>query len=206
MGNLTSYCPPVQWEKKEGGYEYRRDFLERVVDTISPLQEHQRVFRNFDGDITNRIHPVSYAEKGDKGEGTRYEYDSDGNCIRIRYPDGGVERLHRAVTIADGHPAAHGVITVDSLLPPGRGDAAGVGAVFLVFFESLVPQGIPLHDASPHGIVLFRGLPPFIAVYLLLYQDLVMGIVIGIQGFPAVRIPGAHKVVVFVISQDVRQQ
>ena len=31
MGNLTSYCPPVQWEKKEGGYEYRRDFLERVV-------------------------------------------------------------------------------------------------------------------------------------------------------------------------------
>ena len=92
MGNLTSYCPPVQWEKKEGGYEYRRDFLERVVDIISPLQEHQRVFRNFDGDITNRIHPVSYAEKGDKGEGTRYEYDSDGNCIRIRYPDGGVER------------------------------------------------------------------------------------------------------------------
>lgn len=92
MGNLTAYYPPVQWEKKEGGYEYRRNFLERVVDTISPLQEHQRVFRNFDGDITNKIHPVSYAEKGDDGEGTRYEYDADGNCIRIYYPDGGVER------------------------------------------------------------------------------------------------------------------
>ena len=92
MGNLTAYYPPVQWEKKEGGYEYRRDFLERVVDIISPLQEHQRVFRNFDGDITNRIHPVSYALQGDEGEGTRYEYSPDGKCIRIRYPDGGVER------------------------------------------------------------------------------------------------------------------
>ena len=58
-----------------------------MVDTISPLQEHHRVFRNFDGDITSRIHPVSYALKGDEGEGTRYEYDSDGNCIRILYPD-----------------------------------------------------------------------------------------------------------------------
>ncbi len=92
MGNLTSYYPPVQWEKKEGGYEYRRDFLERVVDTISPLQEHRRVFRNFDGEITNKIHPVSYAEKGEDGEGTRYEYDTDGNCIRVYYPDGGIER------------------------------------------------------------------------------------------------------------------
>ncbi|MCB6200138.1 hypothetical protein LI321_22965, partial [Lacrimispora saccharolytica] len=45
MGNLTTYYPPVQWEKKESGYEYRHDFLERVVDTISPLQEHHRVFR-----------------------------------------------------------------------------------------------------------------------------------------------------------------
>ena len=92
MGNLTAYYPPVQWENKEGGYEYRYDFLERIVDTISPLQEHERVFRNFDGDIINRIHPVSYALKGETGEGTRYEYDPDGNCIRVRYPDGGVER------------------------------------------------------------------------------------------------------------------
>ncbi len=92
MGNLTTYYPPVQWERKEGGYEYRYDFLERIVDTISPMQEHERVFRNFDGDIVNRIHPVSYALKGEEGEGIRYEYDSDGNCIRIHYPDGGVER------------------------------------------------------------------------------------------------------------------
>ena len=92
MGNLTAYYAPVQREKKEGGYEYRRDFLERVVDTISPLKEHQRVFRNFVGDVVNKIHPVSYADKGDDGEGIRYEYDADGNCIRIRYPDGSTER------------------------------------------------------------------------------------------------------------------
>ena len=92
MGNLTSYYPPVQWEKKERGYEYRRDFLERVVDTISPLQEHKREFRNFDGEIIYKIHPVSYAEKGEGGEGTRYEYDTGGNCIRVYYPDGGIER------------------------------------------------------------------------------------------------------------------
>ena len=82
MGNLTTYYPPVQWEKKESGYEYRHDFLERVVDTISPLQEHHRVFRNFDGDITSRIHPVSYALKGEEGEGTRYEYNGHGQILR----------------------------------------------------------------------------------------------------------------------------
>ena len=35
--------------------------------------------------------PVSYAEKGEDGEGTCYEYDCDGNCIRIHYADGGTE-------------------------------------------------------------------------------------------------------------------
>jgi len=29
----------------------------------------------------------------DDGEGIRYEYDSDGNQIRIHYPDGGCERM-----------------------------------------------------------------------------------------------------------------
>ena len=48
--------------------EYRHDFLKRVADTISPQQENQRVFRNLDGDITNKIHSVSYALKGSGGE------------------------------------------------------------------------------------------------------------------------------------------
>ena len=60
--------------------------------SCSCLLYTSRVFRNFDGDITSRIHPVSYALKGEEGEGTRYEYNADGNCIRILYPDGGVER------------------------------------------------------------------------------------------------------------------
>ena len=47
------------------------------------------MFRNVAGDITRRIHPVSYALHGEEGEGPHYEYDSDGNCIRTIHPDGG---------------------------------------------------------------------------------------------------------------------
>ncbi len=92
MGNMQAYYSPIQWETQGKGYEYKYDYLERVIDTITPLRSHERVFRSFDGDITREIHPVSYAEKGENGDGTRYEYDKDGNCIRIRYADGGTER------------------------------------------------------------------------------------------------------------------
>ncbi len=91
MGKLTASYTPKQWEDRNG-WEYRYDFLSRVEDTVSPLKEHKRVFRNFDGDIINEIHPVSYAKKGEDGEGIRFEYDIYGNCIRIRYADGGTER------------------------------------------------------------------------------------------------------------------
>lgn len=74
---------------QEGSYEYRYDFQECLVETISPLKEHQRVFRNFDGGIVRSVHSVSYETAGEDGAGTRYDYDKDGNCIRIHYPDGG---------------------------------------------------------------------------------------------------------------------
>ncbi len=92
MGSLTDYCPAKQWKEQAGGYQYRYDFLERLVDTVTPLNEHHRQYRNFDGDIVRTIHPVSYAQKGEDGAGTRYDYDKDGNCIRIHYADGGTER------------------------------------------------------------------------------------------------------------------
>ena len=92
MGSLTDYCPAKQWKEQAGGYQYRYDFLERLVDTVTPLNEHHRQYRNFDGDIIRTIHPVSYAQKGEDGAGTRYDYDKDGNCIRIHYADGGTER------------------------------------------------------------------------------------------------------------------
>ncbi len=92
MGNLTDYCPAKQWKEQAGGYQYRYDFLERLVDTVTPLNEHHRQYRNFDGDIIRTIHPVSYAQKGEGGAGARYDYDKDGNCIRIHYADGGTER------------------------------------------------------------------------------------------------------------------
>ncbi|XBX03619.1 hypothetical protein QMP26_24110 [Enterocloster clostridioformis] len=62
------------------------------MDTVSPEKEHKRLFRNFDGDITGEVHPVSYQVNGEDGEGTRYEFDWDRNCIRIHYADGGIER------------------------------------------------------------------------------------------------------------------
>ena len=148
MGNLTAYYPPVQWEKKEGGYEYRRDFLERVVDTISPMREHQRVFRNFDGEITNKIHPVSYAEKGEDGEGTRYEYDADGNCIRIYYPDGGIERRFYD---ADGS-------MIKQVQPESYDAAAEDGAGYCYAYDSCGrltevydPEGNTLHTYEYNG-------------------------------------------------------
>ena len=93
MGNLTEYIPPVQWERRENGYRYQYDFLERLVDIINPQQEHERVYRNFEGEIIRAVHPASYKEKGEDGEGTRCEYDRYGRCIRIRYADGGCERM-----------------------------------------------------------------------------------------------------------------
>ena len=92
MGNLTSYHPAKNWKNQAGAYEYYYDFLGRVVDTVSPEKEHKRLFRNFDGDITGEAHPVSYQVNGEDGDGTRYEYDWDRNCIRIHYADGGIER------------------------------------------------------------------------------------------------------------------
>jgi len=48
MGNLTAYYPAKHWKNQEPGYEYRYDFLERLVDTISPLKEHKQLKRNFE--------------------------------------------------------------------------------------------------------------------------------------------------------------
>ncbi len=92
MGNLVSYYPPGSWEEKKEGYGFLYNLQERRVDTVSPMKNHHRLFRDFDGNITREIHPVSYQERGEDGEGTRYEYDWYGNQIRIFYADGGCER------------------------------------------------------------------------------------------------------------------
>ncbi len=100
MGHLSAYYPAERLKRGEPGYTYRYDYLERLTDTISPLGIHHRELRNFDGDVVKSIHPVSYREKKEEGAGTVYDYDKDGNCIRIRYADGGVERRFYD---ADGH-------------------------------------------------------------------------------------------------------
>lgn len=87
MGNLTSYYPAGNWEAHTAGYEYLYNLQERRVDTISPLGSHHRLFRNFDGNITRESHLVSYKEKGEDGEGTRYEYDWYGNPVKQVMPE-----------------------------------------------------------------------------------------------------------------------
>ena len=92
MGKAAAYYLPKQWESQGPGYEYRYDFLERLVDVVTPLKEHSRRFLDLDGKVVKQVQPVSYEEKGEDGEGTGYEYDHYGNCIRIHYADGGTER------------------------------------------------------------------------------------------------------------------
>ena len=49
--------------------------------------------RDGEGNVLKRVHPNAYDSCRDDGEGTTYDYDSDGNNIRIHYPDGGCERI-----------------------------------------------------------------------------------------------------------------
>ena len=49
--------------------------------------------RDGEGNVLKRVHPNAYDLYRDDGEGTTYDYDSDGNNIRIHYPDGGCERI-----------------------------------------------------------------------------------------------------------------
>ena len=74
-------------------YVYKYDFLDRLIDTIRPDGSHQRQIRDGEGNILKNVHPNAYDALTDDGEGIRYEYDSDGNNIRIHYPDGGCERI-----------------------------------------------------------------------------------------------------------------
>ena len=59
-------------------------------------ERHHRIAerkRDGEGNLLKKVHPNAYDRYLDDGEGILYEYDSDGNHIRIRYPDGGCERM-----------------------------------------------------------------------------------------------------------------
>ena len=88
MGRLLAMYMPKAWKTRKDEYVYKYDFLDRLIDTIRPDGSHQRQIRDGEGNILKNVHPNAY-----DGEGIRYEYDSDGNNIRIHYPDGGCERI-----------------------------------------------------------------------------------------------------------------
>ena len=93
MGRLLAMYMPKAWKTRKDEYVYKYDFLDHLIDTIRPDGSHQRQSRDGEGNILKNVHPNAYDALTDDGEGIRYEYDSDGNNIRIHYPDGGCERI-----------------------------------------------------------------------------------------------------------------
>ncbi|WP_124065275.1 RHS repeat-associated core domain-containing protein [Clostridium sp. E02] len=93
MGRLLALYPPKAWKEQKGEYTYRYDFLDRLIDTLRPDGGHERQFRDGEGNVLKKIHPNAYNKETDDGEGICYDYDSNGNQIRIHYPDGGCERI-----------------------------------------------------------------------------------------------------------------
>ena len=93
MGRLLAMYPPKAWKAQKGEYTYQYDFLDRCTDTVRPDGSHERLVLDGEGNVIKRIHPNAYLSESDDGEGITYDYDSDGNQIRIHHPDGGCERL-----------------------------------------------------------------------------------------------------------------
>ena len=69
------------------------DNLDRLIHTKNLDGGHERLMRDGEGNVLKRVHPNAYDSCRDDGEGITYDYDSDGNNIRIHYPDGGCERI-----------------------------------------------------------------------------------------------------------------
>ncbi|WP_077611728.1 RHS repeat-associated core domain-containing protein [Clostridium sp. Marseille-P2415] len=93
MGRLLAMYPPKAWKEQKGEYTYRYDFLDRLIDTVYPDEGHERQMRDGEGNVLKKVHPNAYDRAADNGEGIVYDYDGDGNQIRIHYPDGGCERI-----------------------------------------------------------------------------------------------------------------
>ena len=93
LGRLLAMYPPKAWKEKKGEYSYAYDFLDRLTDTVNPDGSHERQIRDGEGRILKKVHPNAYDAGLDDGEGTEYDYDSDGNNIRIHHLDGGCERM-----------------------------------------------------------------------------------------------------------------
>ncbi len=93
MGNLTTLLSTRAVGKERERPVSTATIFWNVVDTISPLQEHPSSYSA----ILMGISPAGSIRQlcPSKAMGRKesaMSTDSDGNCIRILYPDGGVER------------------------------------------------------------------------------------------------------------------
>ena len=103
-----------------------------------------------------------------------------------------IGKLHRSISISDGHSAAYFVITIDRLLTLWRNDTAWVFMIGIILPDSLVSQSILLQNTSSPEIILLGNLLPFPVSYLFPGQDLIMGIIIDIDALPSIAVPGMY--------------
>ena len=92
LDNLIVYYPPKAWKEKSKGWHYRYDSLDRRIETITPLEEHYRTYRDGEGYIQKEIHPNAYQRGAQEEAGVSYEHDKGHHRIRIYSPEGGIER------------------------------------------------------------------------------------------------------------------
>ncbi len=79
-------------EGKEQRMHYRYDSLDRRIETITPLEEHYRIYRDGEGYIQKEIHPNAYQRGTQEEVGVSYEHDKGHHQIRIYSLEGGIER------------------------------------------------------------------------------------------------------------------
>ena len=66
--------------------------MDRRIETITPLEEHYRTYRDGEGYIQKEIHPNAYQRGAQEEAGVSYEHDKGHHRIRIYSPEGGIER------------------------------------------------------------------------------------------------------------------
>lgn len=93
--NLIKVVKPNQAGRNgsNAGMEYVYNALDEVVMTMDVLGNVCATPRDSEGNILKEISPNAYDPETGDGDGILYEYDVFNRRTKIRYPDGGVERI-----------------------------------------------------------------------------------------------------------------
>lgn len=75
------------------GTRYYYDAMDKLVASVNSVGSVYASQRDTYGNIRKEINPNTYNRVTKDGEGIVYDHDAENRRIRIRYPDGGVERI-----------------------------------------------------------------------------------------------------------------